>query len=444
MSSIFGKMKSICDRIYSVGKKVILHPAMIYSLLVFSVLNATLRFTESGMTTLFRILAPFVFLFVICSDFKAYKKDIMVILIAIAYSVVVSLVFYQHIAVNMLAFLMYLFALYVFMKHLLRTDTQFEKNFWNFINTVTICTLILCWIQYFNRVAYPYLELAADPGVNVFMSNENELAEPLCCMLIIYLFKVLFQRKWQYLLIAVNILFFTYINDAKMCLIGATVGICLLGLFYLYTVIRKKSEKAGKVYAIGVPTLFVVGLMLLIIVNPSFKFRDYSISVDELVFDNIRRIIMLDLIEGSGGSMMDRTNAIIYGLMELRRSKFFGIGWGNSVTMLAMPEFHLATAKSMHNIIMQFLVEFGFLAIFVYYKIVRWLISAVKRINENHFFIAKIVFAASFIFFSSQSSVGILSNYYTWIVVFYLFLITGEYHTTQGERKKALWKRSAR
>lgn len=444
MSSICGKIKSICDRIYSVGKKVMLHPAMIYSLLVFSVLNATLRFTESGMTTLFRILAPFVFLFVIYSDFKAYKKDIMVILIAIAYSIVVSLVFYQHIAVNMLAFLMYLFVLYVFVKHLLRTDTQFEKNFWIFINTVTICTLILCWIQYFNRVAYPYLELAADPGVNVFMSNENELAEPLCCMMILYLFQVLFRKKWKYLLLIANILFFTYINDAKMCLIGSAAGICIMGLFFLYTIIRKKSVKAANIYAIGVPTLFVVGLVLLIIVNPSFKFRDYSISVDELIFDNIRRIITLDLIEGSGGSLMDRTNAIIYGLMELLRSKFFGIGWGNSVTMLAKPEFHLATAKSMHNIVMQFLVEYGFLAMFVYYKIIRWLIRAVKKINENSFNIAKIVFAISFIFFSSQSSVGILSNYYTWIVFFYLFLITGEYHTTHDERKKALWKRSAR
>ena len=183
-------------------------------------------------------------------------------------------------------------------------------------------------------------------------------------------------------------------------------------------------------------------IVLLIVVNPSFKFRDYSISVDELVFDNIKRIITLDLIEGNGGSMMDRTNAIIYGLMELRRSKFFGIGWGNSVTMLAMPEFHLATAKSMHNIIMQFLVEFGFLAIFVYYKIVRWLISAVKRINENHFFIAKIVFAISFIFISSQSSVGILSNYYTWIVFFYVFLIPGANHAGGHERKRMLGEKS--
>lgn len=438
MSNLCGKIKSICDRIYSAGKTVMLHPAMLYSLLVFAVLNATLRFTESGMTTLFRILAPFVFLFVIYSDFKAYKKDITVILLAVAYSIAVSLIFYHHIAVDMLAFLMYLFVLYIFTKHMYRTDRYFEKNFWDFLNIITICTLILCWIQYFVRVPYPFLNLAHDPGVNVFMSNENELAEPLCCMLLIYLFAVLFRRKWKYLLLIANILFFTYINDAKMCLIGIAAGICMMGLFFLYTIIRKKSMKAARVYAIGVPTLLVVAVVLLIVVNPSFKFRDYSISVDELIFDNIRRIITLDLVEGSGGSLMDRTNAIIYGLMELRESMFFGIGWGNSVTMLAKPEFQLVTAKSMHNIVMQFLVEFGFLAMFVYYKIVRWLIKAVKKINESPFNIAKIVFAISFIFISSQSSVGILSNYYTWIVFFYVFLISGEYHTTHHEQKKML------
>ena len=40
MSDFCGKIKSICDRIYSTGKTVMLHPAMLYSLLVFAVLNA--------------------------------------------------------------------------------------------------------------------------------------------------------------------------------------------------------------------------------------------------------------------------------------------------------------------------------------------------------------------------------------------------------------------
>ena len=439
MRKLTGKIKNKSDQIYGLGKHIMLHPIMIYALLIFAILNATLRIFDSGMTSFYRILAPFVFLFIIYSDFKTYKKDLFIIIGALLYSTVVSVVFYRHIAVDTCIFLIYLFALFVFVKYLRLNDPQFEKHFWKFLDVITVCTLILCWIQLSNRKVYPHLLLPVDPGVNVFMSNENELAQPLCCLLPLYLFKALFKGRKIYWLTIVNILFFAYINDAKLCLLGVAVSVCFYGLFFLYTKIYNKSKKLAAVYAIGMPVIVVLILVLLVVINPSVRFRNYAISLDALIFDSIRKILTLTPIEGSGGSTMDRTNAIIYGIMELKNSMFFGIGWGNSITMLAMPEYELVTAKSMHNIIVQFLVEFGYVAMIVYLLIVCWLVKAVAKINVNRFNIAKIVFVISFVFFSSQSSVGILSNYYTWLVVFYLFSISGEYHLSDNTCDDSVW-----
>ena len=107
-------------------------------------------------------------------------------------------------------------------------------------------------------------------------------------------------------------------------------------------------------------------------------FRDYPISVRELIFKPIGNIIKLQKVPGSGGSMIDRTNAIIYGMNELVHSHFAGIGLGNSVTMLAKPEYHLLTAKSMHNLFFQIICEAGILGIGLYVYFFIWGIKNTK------------------------------------------------------------------
>ena len=108
--------------------------------------------------------------------------------------------------------------------------------------------------------------------------------------------------------------------------------------------------------------------------------------------------------------------------MELKKTAFLGIGWGNSIDMLEMPEYQLMTAKSMHNLIFQFLTEFGLFAIVCYVFLFVWVIKCVKNIEKDNINIMRVAFAVSFVLVSSQSSVGILSNYYMWMVVFYIAL----------------------
>lgn len=395
---------------------------LLYLMLVFSIVNATFRLTASGMTSAYRLLAPFLFAAVMLCYWKRFTKELIWLAVAVVYGVAVSLMFYRHIAFDMWVFLGYLFILYVFVKTLYDHSQDFTVSFFRFLNIVTVITLVLCWLQFFIRVPYKYLELATDPGVNVYMSNENELAEPLACMLIIYLYRMFFKKEWKYSILAVNILFFVFINDAKMCLLGICLGIGVYCVYGLYRLLRKKTGIAPVKLVLGLAAAAVLLVVAVFLLDPKIPFRDYTISLKKLVLDSLLDIILLRPITGSGGSIMDRTNAIIYGMMELRNTSFFGIGWGNSVQMLQMPQYHLVTAKSMHNIIAQFLAEFGFFAIGCYVLIFIWLFKSLKNTEKQSINIMKIAFAVSFVLISSQSSVGILSNYYTWLVVFYIAL----------------------
>ena len=319
-----------------------------------------------------------------------------------------------------LIFAVYIYIIFLIIFIIRSRNINFENNFWKFLNIITLITLVLAFIQYFVRIPYPYVKLPVYHGINLFMSNENELGEPLGFMSIIYLYKILFENKKKYLPLFVIIIAIEFINDAKLTILG-----CLLGYIVLLYL------KIGKIMKLSIKTIIFMGITFIIftivgiyILNPAIKFRDYSITVHELLFDSLKDIIRLQPVPGTGGSIIDRTNAIIYGLQELKKSNFLGIGWGNSIIMLSKDEYRLLTAKSMHNIIIQFLCEMGIFAFIVYYSFIKWIFMNFTKLYEKSEYILKFIFIISFVIISAQSSIGILSNYYSWIIVFYVGLIS--------------------
>ena len=81
----------------------------------------------------------------------------------------------------------------------------------------------------------------------------------------------------------------------------------------------------------------------------------------------------------------------------------------------------------MHNILFQFLAECGYFAMVVYYLIGKFIVKCFKTISKNRINLLKATFFVSFIFISSQSSVGILANYFTIMVVIYIALLDEGY-----------------
>lgn len=402
---------------------------LVYLLLVFALLNAPLRLSENGMTSLFRIFSIIPFFLILVNNYKKYKNLLLIFTFAMVYSFFVSIIFYQHISWDQNVFILYDFVLLVLILYLYIKDKNFDRHFFSFLNVVAMVTLIAAVMQYFIGYNVPYIETSIGQPVGVYLSNGNELSSALCCMFIIYIYLIIQKRQYKYLLHSFLILFIAYINDAKLSLMGAVVAMAVLLVYRLNTdgfLRRLKSTSFLKIMVLSVVLIIVV----LYLINPSLKVRDYNISLRELIFDAVFSILQgkeLNVV----GSIHDRTSAIIYGMRELKNTFFFGIGAGNSIVMLQMPQYYLPYAKSMHNILFQFLAEFGFVAIVTYIilfrKIIDWFIS----VKKSGIYLLKGAFCAGFIFISSQSSVGILSNYYTIIVLFYVFLLKNEDFSTE-------------
>lgn len=394
--------------------------------LILAIGNASLRFSENGMSSLFRLISPSIALVFVLINTKKYTKLVAVLLLTVGYNFAVSLIFYHNINVKYYIFLIYMFIVLILVKTYYIYSKDFENDFFRFLNFITSVIIILAGIQYFVRIPYPFVRLPAYRGMNLFMSNENELAEPLGCMLLVYAYRTIFKNEKQHVWKIISIIGITFINDSKLTIIGYVIGI--VGLF-LYRSARERKGRTQKPKVSGkrrteiIITIMILGIAAIYIFNPSLKFRDYDISSRDLIFEPLSYIVHLRKMPGHGGSLIDRTNAIIFGIRELISSYFFGIGLGNSVVMLTKPEYALLTAKSMHNLAFQILTEMGYLGIYMYYKIIKWLIKKLRDVNFDNNIILKFTFAVSFLLISSQSSIGIMSNYFTWIIVFYILLI---------------------
>lgn len=393
----------------------------VYFTIVAALLNATLRFSESGATTVYRLLAPFVVVPILLKYYRYYRTEIVGFGFLILYSIGVSILFYSFISYEYILFAIYIFAEYVLIKWCKITDENFSFNFYRFISVVTTITIIAAFVQYFFRYTLPYLALPAYNGVNVFMSNENELGEAFACVALVYFYLLLYKKHYKLILPIVSILFFLFIGDVKLSLLGLLFGVVILYVYKLFWVDVDKKLNPKNFFKFSFMLLSAV-IITVFIWNPEIKFRTYNSTPRDLLLAPIISLLTLEPMRGVG-SINDRTNAIIFGITELKRTYGFGIGLGNSVRMLQFPEYKLATAKSMHNIIAQMVTEYGYVAFAILFIVSKKIIFGLKYFDNNGASFLKSVFFIAFILISSQSSIGILSNYYTIMIVCYLILI---------------------
>ena len=120
----------------------------------------------------------------------------------------------------------------------------------------------------------------------------------------------------------------------------------------------------------------------------------------------------------SAGSIFDRADAVIIGLQNLLKTGGFGIGLGGCLNIL---DGELATAKSMHNIFIQCIVELGIGFLIIYWVYISKLYSHATSLSWF-----KLCFFLTLPLSSSISSGGIMSNYMFWGIVFYVFLLKQE------------------
>lgn len=375
-----------------------------YLVLTIAGLSTILRPSPESSITLFRIILPFLGLFLLLNSPLQTCKLFFKILLLLGYSYFVSIYVGRFHHFDVVFFLHYsvILVFYLFVK--IAVEEIGKEKMYQYIYFMFKTMIVLALIQYIFGGTYINTQDRSVP--TIFFWNENEFSAVLGIIIPIVFLKEK-RNLLTFLWIAVGI-FFIIVSGARLALIGVI-------LFFLIFLV-KKIPIIGKGYFTILGAVLIVTFLL-------FYFKDVSfmggISLGELIMMPIEHILKLEPLPNIG-SIGPRTNAFIYGFQELKNTSIWGIGPGNSNTLMQeniIPGMEDWSARSMHNIILQTITELGYLGIvFMLWFMYRVYIS----IRNNKTYSGTVI---AFFFVSSLIGVTMLSgafnNYFFLMVLFF-------------------------
>lgn len=390
----------------------------LYLMLFAACFNDILRIGESALT-LFRILVFIGFLFCISYMGKTYKYII------------------AFVALSGISFLQsFFFAATNDLGIGISTGRFIQYEYYYLCITIVICAVHALWyvekdlfFSSFKRflflIGYLYLIIFVLIGLNfniggvLFINNVNDYGAMLAAIFPFFCVDLVRKHDWKCGLTAMLIIAFLWLNDCKMGLFAVMFEILIL--CYLYPRYRLKNLRI----LLDVFTIIFISILLYIIVKKNISINGYSIEY--AVMDPIRRMLSGELYAQSDSSVTYRANVMIAGAVWLVKTGFVGIGMGNAGVLMrqVLEDYGLyekwmsSSAVSLHNALIEFLLEFGYIAIIVIFLFLRNVIRLLKekKITDSQMiYIAVVVGSLLWI----QGPSGILTNYFIYMLFAYL------------------------
>lgn len=213
--------------------------------------------------------------------------------------------------------------------------------------------------------------------------------------------------------------FFAFIlnvrNDSKAALLASLVALIIFSFLYLRSksLIYKSAVFLGFLFIVLLVYIFWFGDIVAILLDSPYD--PIALFLDP--FNRIYRLETYDL----GGSIFDRTDALINCIKALKENNWLGLGQGGSVYTLSLPQYEVLTAKSLHNAIGEWLVDFGPVAflflIYFYQKYFR--LFFIRKLSTAQIRILVLLCVSPLL--SVSQSAGYISNYSFWIIFFLCF-----------------------
>ncbi len=382
-------------------------------MLISAFMNTALRSGPEASLTAFRILAVLTIPFLLLRFFRLFVKEVFLLIGLL----ILALLQYSAFAITSLheltvsyLHIIFIFAVYICVKILSKLEAEnFSENMYRFLDRFTVFTIILTLIEYiFSISIFPATQVRSCP--TAFFWNENELCCALFLMLPLYFMSWKQEKSIFTAAKMLAIIYFIYAFDCKILMLSTLL------MFFLYIVLM--NEKMLKNYQLLLLiSLIVIGAAIILFCYIDFSIpsgNDYDVkpTFGTAVREPVMQILRLERFY-SAGSIHDRSDAIIIGLQNLVNTHGIGIGLGGSLHII---DGELVTAKSMHNITVQTIVEIGVIALIVYLIFIFKLYCTVTKIAWF-----KLCFFLILPLSSSISSVGIMSNYMFWGIVFFVF-----------------------
>jgi hypothetical protein len=399
--------------------KTFTYQGLIVIVLLSAFMNSVLRITPTNPFTLFRLISPLLVAYLIFFRHKNIWPICLYVLL-LTYSTIANFFFGESPFFSAIYTLNYL---YLFLLLFIFEELQifWQKNFAFFYFTILKYTLYFIYLLYsvkkifnfnifFNFDTYYYN--------NTMFVTPNDLALAISAIFIVIL-TTNFMKTPEKVLNLFVIITINYQNDSRSAFLANFISLIT---FAGYQLLKKVNPQKMK-YQIGAlliaMTLSAVGIYSL--KDASIKFVDNDFYFDAHIFDPIRRMIFLEPFR-LGGSVYDRTDTAVFGLTEFYKTYGIGLGAGGSITVLEMIYYTTSTAKSVHNFLLEWILDFGWLALTLYAAIVIIYFKLLLNISRLKSF-ALIVFLPAVPLLGASQSSGFVSNFLFWGTTFFIFYL---------------------
>lgn len=378
-------------------KKESLYKSIFFSFLFIGYLSATLRLSVESNLTLFRVLLPLIFLFSFFLFKPTMIKCCIVIFIFFLYGVFTSIFMSRFETFNVVYFLHYSTLIFLGLLTFAFIKRFGAQALYNHLRWVYIIMIVLAILQFLLAFELPSTYYRGT--LNIYYWVENDFTTALASF-IPFLLVAPNKKKMNWILAFLGTLIIIY-NSSRIALLSI--------LFFIIFKSLNRFSWVGYV----ISAIVVIALL--------FIFRDYKLESNtlyQLLVDPFSHIFTLTPYT-QFGSIYDRTNALIFGVMELINSWGFGVGPGNGTLLFEQPEYFLRTAQSMHNFVAQIIVEYGWLMLIALtyfllksYNFRRRLNIRIKDDRLLYIYVVTMILA------SLTQSEGLFSNYYFFVSVF--------------------------
>lgn len=243
------------------------------------------------------------------------------------------------------------------------------------------------------------------------ITNRNDLAAYVAVILPVYLYEALGQKKLISIVWCVLAFLCIGMLGRKLVMFGM-----LIEAFVIFLVLKKSWKNILTVFAC------VVAVLLFNAFTDTINFQYIFLKLE----NGLMGIVGMKSYNVIADSESYRVAVFDYGMEEIINTKLLGVGIGNAPRLipLMMPlgsDFMYkgdGSVVSVHNFIIQMLLEFGFLALLAALYVVRYTITLIRRKSTGFQYIYLSVLTGIWIWGLAPS--GYYTLYYCYIVLTYV------------------------
>ena len=413
---------------------------LFYVIFIAGIGNTVLRMEMEDPFTLYRLLAPIGLLAVFALRPMLAIKSLGFFLLFFAYNFVLATAYggdYSQFWPSIVHYL-YLLVLLILMIDMKERYADFDASFVRFVQIFYAFLLLNLLVEMAFGSYYPnlYVDESDERQVRAFFWNQNDLAVVLCVIAWMVLTLDRFRAPMRIFVVAVTV-FLLYYNDSKAALISFLfISLPVVVIFRVCAAARISPKIWFGLFSMA--ALFALATAV-VLSDVAIAFANDTYTLGDLLLGPIGNIFALQSSGEEWGSLNNRTDAAIFVILEYLRSFGFGLGAGGSWLVLTLPQYELGGAKSPHNALLQFVVDFGYPVLLGYGYLAFWALRKLFTYRTSESDRLKVIAILSFPLLGLSQSGAIVTNYFFWAAVFFIVLFG---HKRSRARGRVLAARS--